>query len=100
MISMATLRQLEREVAEIKQRNSRVEVDKAWETSTARKIIIAILTYIVVVLLFWSASVPNYWFNALIPTLGFMLSTLSLPFLKQIWLDLRRKKRPEGLNRI
>ncbi|MFH0714095.1 MAG: hypothetical protein V1722_00455 [Candidatus Micrarchaeota archaeon] len=84
---MATVQQLEKEIREIKQRNKRVEADKAWETSLERKIIIALLTYAVIVLLFWAANVQNYWFNALIPTLGFILSTLSLPFFKQLWLS-------------
>ena len=34
----------------IKERNKRVELDKAWETSWTRKLCICILTYIVVVI--------------------------------------------------
>ena len=41
---------LENEIAKIKERNKRVELDKAWETSWTRKICICILTYIVVVI--------------------------------------------------
>ena len=40
---------LNKEIEEIKKRNKRVELDKAWETSWTRKICICILTYIVVV---------------------------------------------------
>ena len=36
---------LEKEIKEIKERNKRVETDKAWETSWTRKICIALLTY-------------------------------------------------------
>ena len=39
---------LEDRIALIEQRNSRVEADKAWETSWARKVSIAFVTYIVV----------------------------------------------------
>ena len=41
---------LEKEIENIKNRNKRVELDKAWETSFTRKICIMILTYIVVVI--------------------------------------------------
>lgn len=40
---------LEKEIKDIKERNKRVEKDKAWEVSWTRKICIMILTYIVVV---------------------------------------------------
>ena len=40
---------LEEEIKKIQERNKRVELDKAWETSWTRKICICILTYIVVV---------------------------------------------------
>ena len=43
---MATLKELEREIGKIKQRNKKVEADKAWETSTTRKAIISIFTYL------------------------------------------------------
>ena len=38
------LKDLENEIENIKQRNKRVELDKAWETSWTRKICICILT--------------------------------------------------------
>jgi len=77
---------LEKRVTAIEKRNLKVEVDKAWEVSFSRKIIIAILTYIVIVLFFISASLPNPFINALVPTAGFVLSTLSLPGFKRIWI--------------
>ena len=40
---------LENEIEKIKERNARVEKDKAWETSWTRRICIMILTYVVVV---------------------------------------------------
>ncbi len=74
------------EIVAIKERNTKVETDKAWEISWFRKISVALLTYIVVVLFFWSAWVSRPLLNALVPTFGFLLSTLSLDFLKKIWL--------------
>ena len=41
---------LEKEIEQIKLRNKKVEIDKAWETSRTRKICIMILTYIVVII--------------------------------------------------
>lgn len=41
---MSTIEELQQEVNEIKNRNQRVETDKAWETSWTRKIIILCLT--------------------------------------------------------
>lgn len=49
---MASIEELEKEIPQIKERNKRVEADKAWETSTSRKIIIAIATYIVITIPF------------------------------------------------
>lgn len=75
----------ESEIKSIKERNKRVELDKKWETSLERKLLVAALTYIVMALIFNSAQVPSPFFNALIPTLGFLLSTLTLDFAKQQW---------------
>ena len=38
------------EIEKIKERNHKVELDKAWETSWTRRLCICFLTYIVVVL--------------------------------------------------
>lgn len=83
---MINIRDLEKEIELIKQRNKRVEVDKAWETSWIRKVIIAVLTYIVVAVFFWFAGVTNPFINAIIPALAFILSTASLSFFKNLWL--------------
>jgi hypothetical protein len=89
---MNELQLLQSEIETIKTRNKRVEADKAWETSMSRKIIVAVLTYLVIVLFFYSAGLPNPFINAIVPTLGFILSTLSLPLLKEIWFKKIYKK--------
>ena len=76
----------------IKERNRRVESDKAWETSWTRKIIIAILTYMTIVLFLFVAQLPKPFVNSIVPTAGFVLSTLSLPFFKKLWLNRIYKK--------
>jgi len=83
---MTTIEELKSEIEEIRKRNKRVEADKAWETSKARKLTVALLTYLVIVLFFFSAKLPSPFINAIVPTLGFILSTLSIPILKKIWI--------------
>ncbi len=87
---MATLEELEFEIEEIKKRNRRVEEDKAWETSLTRKLVILVLTYFVVVIFFFVAKLSHPFVNALVPTLGFFLSTLTIPWMKTIWLRKRK----------
>lgn len=75
----------EKEIKKIQERNKRVELDKAWETSKTRKISIAILTYFVMVLVMYSLGMDSPFVGAIIPTLGFTLSTFSLDFIKAFW---------------
>lgn len=82
---------LEKEVKEIKARNKRVEADKAWETSKTRKLIVAVLTYLVIVIFFIFADLPAPWLNAIVPTLAFMISTASLPLFKKMWMKFFKK---------
>ncbi len=84
---MPTLESLQRDIDQIKARNQRVEADKAWETSLARKGLIMLLTYIVVVSFFLIAKLSNPWINALVPSLAFFLSTLSVPVVKKWWME-------------
>ena len=88
---MATTQQLEKEINKIKERNKRVEFDKTWEISKTRKAIITVSTYFIVVLLLWLINAPNPWTNALVPTFAFVLSTLTLPFIKKLWLRYSKK---------
>jgi len=83
---MNEIENIKKEIEEIKKRNQKVEIDKAWETSFSRKVIIAILTYIVIVLFFNAANLTNPFINAIVSTLGFLLSTLSIPFFKKNWM--------------
>ncbi|MGI0141550.1 MAG: hypothetical protein ACREBF_02775 [Candidatus Micrarchaeales archaeon] len=47
---MANLRQLELEIKSIKERNRRVEDDKAWERSYSRRALLILFTYLAVAL--------------------------------------------------
>ena len=77
---------LSKRLQAIEDRNKRVEREKAWETSWARKLSIMVLTYIIVVLFFISAGLGNPFVNAIVPTMGFFLSTLSMAWLKRFWM--------------
>lgn len=83
-----------REIEKIKERNIRVEADKAWETSKTRKVLISILTYCAVVIFFVFLKLPNPFVNAIVPAAAFILSTLSLPIFKKVWIRYIYEKKP------
>ena len=83
---MDNLKQLKNEVRDIQNRNKKVEADKAWETSFLRKILIAVFTYLIIVLFFFIAKLSKPFVNAIVPTLGFVLSTLTIPIFKKYWI--------------
>ena len=77
---------LEEEIEKIQERNKRVDLDKAWETSWTRKICICTLTYIVVVAYSYIIRYfDNVLLSSLVPVIGFTLSTLSLKYIRIIW---------------
>lgn len=80
---------IEKRLKTIEERNQKVEADKAWETSWTRKISIMVLTYIVVVFYLHFVVHIDPWINALVPVIGFLLSTLTVSLLKQEWLKRR-----------
>lgn len=83
---------LEERIAVIEARNQKVESDKAWETSWTRRVSIATLTYLVVVAYLHFVIRINPWLNALVPVAGFLLSTLTISYLKQLWINRRYQK--------
>ncbi len=77
---------IEKEIKDIKDRNKRVEKDKAWETSWTRRICIMILTYLVVIAYSYIIKkYDNILLSSLVPVIGFTLSTLSLKLVRKIW---------------
>lgn len=84
------IEKIEQELQMIRERNLRVEADKAWETSLFRVVTIAIITYVVASLVMRLLGTTNYYFNALIPVIGYLLSTQSLPIIKKWWLGNRK----------
>ena len=78
---------LESELVAIHERNRRVEGDKAWETSFCRKSLVASITYLTTAIVFWLLQSPFPMRDALIPATGYLLSTLTIPIVKQWWLE-------------
>ncbi len=89
---MKSLKQLEAEVEQIKVRNRRVEADKAWETSWARRIFISASTYILIAIFLAVLGVEQPFISAIIPALAYLISTLSLGLLKSWWLKKSSEK--------
>ena len=85
------IKKLEKRISDIEKRNRRVEGDKAWETSTLRKILIIVLTYIFAVLYLKIADTTNPFLGAVVPCVGFFLSTQTLNIIKKKWLNKRKK---------
>ncbi|HXS15528.1 MAG TPA: hypothetical protein VN711_05325 [Candidatus Saccharimonadales bacterium] len=81
---------LEERVAKIEERNRKVEIDKAWETSSTRRVLLIVFTYLAIALYLKFIVGINPWINAIVPAVGFLLSTLSLPYFKKIWAKYRR----------
>lgn len=86
------LADFDKELQKIKERNARVEVDKAWETSIARRGILAVATYFAVLLFLYIIRAPNPELAALVPALAYVLQTLTLPFLKGMWIKKAYKR--------
>ncbi len=71
----------------IAQRNTRVEVDKAWEISWTRRGIIALWTYVIIGGYLMYLGIETPWLHALVPVIAYLLSTMSLPFFKRMWIN-------------
>lgn len=89
---MSTMEDLEKEISAIKKRNTVVEKNKAWETSYARRLLLIIFTYLAIGFYLRAIGIGEPWRNAIVPAVGFLLSTLTLPFFRSIWEKYIHKK--------
>lgn len=78
---------IEQRLQNTEERNLRVEADKAWETSASRIGSVMLITYIIACGVLMVIGNENPFRNALIPVVGYFLSTQSLPFLKRVWIS-------------
>jgi hypothetical protein len=79
--------ELKAEVEKIQERNKRVELDKAWEVSWMRRIFILIMTFVIASIWLFVIRETNIFLKAMVPTVGYLLSTLSIPQLKKMWMS-------------
>lgn len=84
---------LEQKIQKIEERNKSVEADKDWETSWIRRILLAIFTYLAIGTYMQAIDIARPWLNAVVPAIAFMLSTLTMPFFKGMWLKRKKKFR-------
>ena len=75
------------DIEALHKRNSRVEADKAWETSKTRRAVIAIGTYVIACAYLAFLQVPQFYLHAAVPPVAFLISTLSLPIIKTWWVE-------------
>jgi len=78
--------EISQEISTIKERNKKVEADKAWELSWTRRLFITAGIYVLAGLWLGIIAANNPWQNAFVPALGYILSTLTLPIIKNWWL--------------
>ena len=90
---------LEQKIQQIEERNIKVEADKAWETSWTRRLLITVFTYLAIGVYLWAIEIQRPWLNAIVPAVAFMLSTLTMPFFKKLWLG-RQAVKDENRNII
>ncbi len=83
---MARIADLEKRIKLIEERNHKVESDKSWETSYTRRCLLFIFTYLAVGLYMGAINISQPWLNAIVPSVGFLFSTLTLPTFKKVWL--------------
>ena len=86
------LNNIEQELKTIRERNARVEADKAWETSLFRMLSLTLITYLAATTLLYFIGVSNFFLASLVPAAGFILSVQSLPVLKHWWINRYLKK--------
>lgn len=81
------IEELEKRIEKIEKRNKKVEEDKSWETSILRKTLIIVMTYIFAVLYLTIADNTNPFFGAVVPCVGFFLSTQTIKVVKNWWIN-------------
>ena len=81
---MNELEELKKRIEKIEERNTRVESDKRWEISWTRRVSICVLTYIVACLTLIAIGESHLFIKALVPVLGFVLSTVSLRIIRKV----------------
>ena len=77
--------QLRAEIKKIESRNRKVEQEKRWETSWTRRLFITAMTYGIVSIYLYVVGNSTPFVNAIVPAAGYMLSNLTLGWLRELW---------------
>ena len=85
-----TEKQIVERIEKIEARNKKVETDKAWESSWSRRVLLILFTYLSISYYLNAIQISNPWLNAIVPAIGFLLSTLTLPFFKNSWVKYKK----------
>jgi len=86
------IERLQEQVAKLEQRNIDKDVGKSFESSWTRTCFIIAFTYIVIYLyLRFSLNVADPQKNAVVPAIGFTMSTWSMSLVKPVWARLTQK---------
>ncbi|OGY28405.1 MAG: hypothetical protein A3A61_02830 [Candidatus Woykebacteria bacterium RIFCSPLOWO2_01_FULL_43_14] len=86
---MKELEKLQQEVEKIKERNQRVEADKAWETSKTRTAFIGCVTFLLIYIFMVLVKAEQPFLKAGVSVVAYWISTESYGVLKKWWLKKR-----------
>ncbi|MES2135029.1 MAG: hypothetical protein V4449_02215 [Patescibacteria group bacterium] len=81
------IEKIEKELSEIRERNVRVEAEKAWERSSLRVVAIAVIIYSVSCFMLFVLKADRIFLAGLLPAIGYFLSMQSLSFIKKAWMQ-------------
>lgn len=79
------MKNAEQRIKALEERNRRVERDKAWETSLTRRLAITLLTYSTVCFYLLLIDSERPFITAVVPALGYYLSTLVIKSIRSLW---------------
>jgi hypothetical protein len=82
------MQRVEDSIEAIMARNKRVEAEKAWEVSLTRRGFLSMLIYLTTALFLWIMNEVQFLILPLIPAIGYLFSTLTLPPLKRWWMKI------------
>lgn len=85
------MKPIEQRLRKIEERNKKVEADKAWEVSYTRRFLLLLFTYLTIGFYLQAINIQQPWLNAIVPAIAFMLSTLTLPFFRDVWISYVKK---------
>ncbi|MCF7917826.1 hypothetical protein K9L27_02380 [Candidatus Gracilibacteria bacterium] len=79
------MKNLETEIQKIIERNKRVEIDKKWEVSFVRRVLIVVITFGGAFLFLHIIEAENPILGACVPAGAYLLSTFSFYPLRKVW---------------